>query len=162
MGLHFESCLFSFKPQIIATKAQLSQSFNPAKLDSFHIANKWNIVQEESSRAKTTKTGDLCISHSDKVEVMKNEFRNTVGENSLKGLYMIDALQRLNIDYHFQEEIEAFLQRQYENYNIIAGDNHNDIHDDCTSLQGYFVPAGHPSYSDTFYAKYHRQRDESL
>jgi len=49
MALHFYSCIFSSKPRIVATKAQHSEYFNPAKVDSLHIANKWNIVQERSS-----------------------------------------------------------------------------------------------------------------
>ncbi|KAH1087507.1 hypothetical protein GYH30_018867 [Glycine max] len=147
MALHFKTCIFSFKPhQIMTTKAQLSQSFNPAKLDSLHIANKWNIVQEERSSALFTKTGDLSINHSDKLEVVKNEFMNTVGENSLRGLYMIDAMQRLNIDYHFQEEIEEFLRRQYVNSTTIAGGYYgDDIHEIALRFrllrqQGFFVP----------------------
>jgi len=56
MALHFKLCILSFKPQIIiTTKAQLSHSFNPAKLDSLHIAIKWKIVQEERSTALLTK-----------------------------------------------------------------------------------------------------------
>jgi len=56
MALHFASCILSTKPQIIATKAQLSQYLNPAQLDSLHIANKWNIVQEDRSSAQVYKT----------------------------------------------------------------------------------------------------------
>ncbi|TKY66666.1 terpene synthase 13 [Spatholobus suberectus] len=59
---------------------------------------------------------------------------------------MVDAMQRLNIDYHFQEEIEAFLGRQYVNCNVIKGGYGNDIHEIALSFrllrqQGYFVPA---------------------
>ncbi|KHN45732.1 (3S,6E)-nerolidol synthase 2, chloroplastic/mitochondrial [Glycine soja] len=110
MALYFKLCILSFKPQIIiTTKAQLSHSFNPAKLDSLHIAIKWKIVQEERSTALLTKT-------------------------------------RLNIDYHFQEEIEAFLRRQYVNSSTIPGGYYgNDIHEIalCFRLlrqQGFFVP----------------------
>ncbi|XP_027347337.1 (3S,6E)-nerolidol synthase 1-like [Abrus precatorius] len=144
MALHFESCLVPLKPQIIATKAQLSQSFNPGKLDSLLTVNKWNIAQDERSRALLMKTGDLCINHSEKLEVVKHELRN-VGENSCKGLYMVDALQRLNIDYHFQDEIQAFLLRQYLNSNVLAGGTgHNDIHEIALRFrllrqQGHFV-----------------------
>ncbi|KAG4398537.1 hypothetical protein GLYMA_08G061600v4 [Glycine max] len=69
-----------------------------------------------------------------------------MGENTLRCLYMIDAVQRLNIDYHFQEEIEAFLRRQYVNSSTIPGGYYgNDIHEIalCFRLlrqQGFFVP----------------------
>ncbi|KAK7400446.1 hypothetical protein VNO78_11654 [Psophocarpus tetragonolobus] len=142
------SCVSSFKPHIIATKAQLSPTFNSSKFDSLLTANKWNIVQERSS-ALLTKTGDLSMNHSEKLEMVKNEFRKSVSvdEKPLKGLYMIDAMQRLNIDYHFKEEIEAFLRRQNMNCctNIASGFG-NDIHEIALRFrllrqQGYFVPA---------------------
>jgi (3S)-linalool synthase len=65
-----------------------------------------------------------------------------VGENSLKGLYMIDAMQRLNIDYHFQEEIEEFLTRYACGWN-----HHCDLHETALRFrllrqQGHFVPTG--------------------
>jgi len=41
---------------------------------------------------------------------------NTAGKDPLEGLVMIDTLQRLGIDYHFREEIEAFLNTQYMNF----------------------------------------------
>ncbi|ESW31213.1 hypothetical protein PHAVU_002G219200 [Phaseolus vulgaris] len=120
MALHFYSCIFSSKPRIVATKAQHSEYFNPAKVDSLHIANKWNIVQERSS-AQVYKTGNLSMNLSEKVEVVRNEFWKSVDEKSLKDLYMIDVMQRLNIDYHFKEEIEALLGKQYVNCSNIIG-----------------------------------------
>ena len=41
---------------------------------------------------------------------------NTAGKDPLEGLVMIDTLQRLGIDYHLREEIEAFLNTQYMNF----------------------------------------------
>ena len=38
---------------------------------------------------------------------------NEVGEGTFEVLLMIDAIQRLGIDNHFHDEIEAILQRQY-------------------------------------------------
>ncbi|KAK7368914.1 hypothetical protein VNO80_10947 [Phaseolus coccineus] len=145
MALHFDSCIFSSKPRIVATKAQLSEYFNPAKLDSLHTVNKWNIVQERSS-AQAYKKGDLSMNLSDKVEVVKNEFWKSVDEKSLKDLYMIDVMQRLNIDYHFQDEIEAFLGKQYVNCSIIGSGYGDHIHETALLFrllrqQGYFVPA---------------------
>ncbi|KAJ1376355.1 Terpenoid cyclases/protein prenyltransferase alpha-alpha toroid [Sesbania bispinosa] len=148
MALHFnfKSCrFFSFKPQsAVTTKAQLSQNFNPVQIDSLPNANKWNIVEEERSSA-LKKPRDLCIKHSEKLKMVKHELSN-VGENSLKGLHMIDAMQRLNIDYHFQEEIETFLQRNYVNSTTNSCGSGHDLHETALQFrllrqQGHFVPA---------------------
>ncbi|KAJ1396599.1 Terpenoid cyclases/protein prenyltransferase alpha-alpha toroid [Sesbania bispinosa] len=149
MELHLKWCFPSFKPQIVATKAQLSQRLNPAvKFDSFPTTNKWNIVQENQSTAWIS-SDDLSINHAEKLKKLKHVLRN-VSENSLQGICMIDAMQRLNIDYHFQEEIDAFLQRQY----VISstgtrGGYHyvpQDLHEIALSFrllrqQGHYVPA---------------------
>ncbi|KAI8000366.1 hypothetical protein LOK49_LG09G01721 [Camellia lanceoleosa] len=58
------------------------------------------------------KADDFCVKHEQKLKEAKRMLRK-VGENPLEGLVMIDNLQQLGIDYHFQEEIEALLQSQY-------------------------------------------------
>lgn len=60
---------------------------------------------------------------------------------------MVDAMQRLNIDYHFQDEIDAFLQRQYVISSPNWGDYGNDFHQIALCFRlfrqhGYYVPAG--------------------
>ncbi|XP_050893879.1 (3S,6E)-nerolidol synthase 1 isoform X2 [Lathyrus oleraceus] len=119
MSMHFKSCLSSLKLQIIPTNSQLP---------------KWNIDTVKLKRRNTL----IGISSSDKLEVVKHEFKN-VGESSLKGLHMIDVMQRLNIDYHFQEEIEAFLTREYVCH-------HHDLHEIALRFRllrqrGHFVPS---------------------
>jgi len=91
--------------------------------------------------------GDLSRNLSEKVEVVKNEFWNSVDANSFKDLYVIDVMQRLNIDHHFQEEIEAFLGKQYLNCSTVRSGYGDDIHETALLFrllrqQGYFVPAG--------------------
>lgn len=59
---------------------------------------------------------------------------------------MIDTVQRLGIDYYFQDEIEQILQRQsivFSNH----GDRHNDLQEVALRFrllrqQGYYVSAG--------------------
>ena len=59
---------------------------------------------------------------------------------------MIDAIQRLGIEYHFQEEIEALLQKTYMETNTDFGSYPNLYEISlCFRLlrqQGHYVPAG--------------------
>ncbi|RVW86368.1 putative terpene synthase 13 [Vitis vinifera] len=52
------------------------------------------------------------MKHAQNLEEVKSVL-NEVGEGTFEVLLMIDAIQRLDIDYHFHDEIEAILQRQY-------------------------------------------------
>ncbi|TXG49651.1 hypothetical protein EZV62_025526 [Acer yangbiense] len=55
---------------------------------------------------------DVRVKHERKLKVFK-QILIEVGEDPFEGLAMIDAVQRLGIDYHFQGEIEQILQRHY-------------------------------------------------
>ncbi|XP_014506575.1 (3S,6E)-nerolidol synthase 1-like [Vigna radiata var. radiata] len=139
MALHFMSCIFASRPPTVPAKAQHSEYFNPS--------NKWNFVPEERSSLEVYKTGDLSTNLSEKVEVVKNEVWKTVDESSFEGLCMIDVMQRLNIDYHFQDEIETFLEKQYANYSSAGSGYGNHIHEIALRFRllrqhGYFVPEG--------------------
>ncbi|OWM91364.1 hypothetical protein CDL15_Pgr000308 [Punica granatum] len=78
------------------------------------------------------------------------EVRHLVGKvekGSLESLLMADALQRLGIDYHFEEEMQSLLREQFF---ISTFDGHrasnNSLHEValCFRLllqEGYYVPA---------------------
>ncbi|KAF8411308.1 hypothetical protein HHK36_003855 [Tetracentron sinense] len=81
------------------------------------------------------------IEHKHKLEEIKLIFGKI--EDPLESLIMIDALQRLGIDYHFQEEIKTSLSRQYGNFHA-SGDG--ILYEIALSFRllrqdGYHVPA---------------------
>ncbi|XP_030513235.1 (3S,6E)-nerolidol synthase 1-like [Rhodamnia argentea] len=55
---------------------------------------------------------DIRGQHERRLEEVKQLFKRVRGD-SLESLVMVDALQRLAIDYRFEDEIEALLQRHF-------------------------------------------------
>ncbi|XP_077242145.1 (3S,6E)-nerolidol synthase 1-like [Tasmannia lanceolata] len=48
---------------------------------------------------------------------------------TLEGMTMIDSLQRLGIDYHFQEEIETVLNFHHRSFDVSTGFSHRSLYD---------------------------------
>lgn len=62
-------------------------------------------------------------------------------------LVMIDAIQRLTLDHHFNEEIQEMLQKHHHRSLIASGSDHLQLHEAALSFRllrqhGYHVPAG--------------------
>lgn len=81
--------------------------------------------------------------HQKKLRSLKHML-NKEGEDAFEGLAMVDAIQRLGIEYHFQEEIDMILQRHYMMHGT---HNYNDLHEAALSFRllrqaGYHVLAG--------------------
>lgn len=94
--------------------------------------------------------GDILVQHSQKLELFRNVLSNLAELEALEGLNMIDAVQRLGIDYHFQQEIDQILHKQM-NIMISA---HGDLHEVSLRFrllrqQGYFVPDGKYNFRGT-------------
>lgn len=80
-----------------------------------------------------------------KVRILKNVLREI--EDPWECVNLIDATQRLGIDYHFQEEIEAVLQRQYVLFHAVRSNPETDLHRAALLFrlfrqQGYLVSTG--------------------
>ena len=96
---------------------------------------------------------DFYVKHAQRFDEVRNAFRET-GENGVEGLKMIDAVQRFGIDYHFNEEIEAILQRQYMNVSNHGG-SIQDLYEVALRFrllrqQGFHVPAGGISFDFSY------------
>ncbi|KAL3519579.1 hypothetical protein ACH5RR_017728 [Cinchona calisaya] len=87
----------------------------------------------------------LCMKHAKKLMHVRHMLE-AEKEDPLKDLTLIDAIQRLGIDHHFQEEIEAALWRQYVSHkNFFDQSQALDEISLCFRLlrqQGYHVPQG--------------------
>ncbi|MBA0569524.1 hypothetical protein Golob_003245 [Gossypium lobatum] len=91
-------------------------------------------------------TDEFLDEYASKLEGFKRVFK-LVSEDPLQGLTMIDAIQRLGIDHHFQHEIEQVLQRQFMLSANGNGFHNYDLHEVALRFrllrqEGYFVPAG--------------------
>ncbi|XP_062087438.1 (3S,6E)-nerolidol synthase 2, chloroplastic/mitochondrial-like [Humulus lupulus] len=71
------------------------------------------------------------------------------GEDPFEGLKMIDAIQRLGIDYIFEEEIDGILQSQshHKFFNEFEHHHQDDLHEVALRFRllrqhGHFIPAG--------------------
>nr|WNI01967.1 terpene synthase [Psidium guajava] len=113
---------------------------NPFK-DYIHPTGKPNFAVEDDIRGR----------HERKLEEMKQLFKHVRGD-SLESLAVVDALQRLAIDYHFEDEIEAFLQRhflistsQYHSHRVDA----NNLHEAALRFR-LLRQGGYPIPSDVF------------
>ncbi|XP_010646705.2 (3S,6E)-nerolidol synthase 1 isoform X2 [Vitis vinifera] len=89
-------------------------------------------------------TDEFYNEHAQKLKEVKHVF-SKLGEDAMESMMMIDAIQRLGIDHHFEEEIEAVLQKQYMKSSI-HGDCDEDLYEVALRFrllrqEGYTVPA---------------------
>ncbi|KAL9346803.1 hypothetical protein Peur_061656 [Populus x canadensis] len=112
---------------------------------------KWSVSQKQTLAFGPTKQYPITINNDDsdtgyaeKLQTFKHILRKE-GEEPIQGLAMIDAIQRLSIDYHFQEEIDSILTRQSMLLSTIHSDN--NLYEVALRFrllrqQGYHVSAG--------------------
>ncbi|KAI6704855.1 hypothetical protein NL676_007817, partial [Syzygium grande] len=78
---------------------------------------------------------DIRGRHERSLEEVKQLFKQVRGD-SLESLVMVDALQRLAIDYQFEDEIEALLQKHF----LISTSQSHSHHIDANNLHGTALP----------------------
>ncbi|KAL6977682.1 putative terpene synthase 13 [Sarracenia purpurea var. burkii] len=95
-------------PQIGKTTTHNWRIAEDFKLNSSHLKH------ENHQKAHHNFSDEFYLRHKQKVNEVREVLQRKVGESpSEGGLVMVDTLQRLCIDYHFQEEIEGFLEKQF-------------------------------------------------
>ncbi|KAM7486351.1 hypothetical protein LguiA_002360 [Lonicera macranthoides] len=120
-------------------KWQIAQDLTLISTPSKHrhyIAKDYTTFSDEFYTSQAQKMGDMMCT------LLK------VGEDPLEGLMLVDAVQRIGIDYHFQNEIDAILEREYVNFTNSSSRerNYQDLFHVSLSFrllrqQGYYVPA---------------------
>ncbi|TKY71585.1 (3S,6E)-nerolidol synthase 1 [Spatholobus suberectus] len=56
---------------------------------------------------------DIYIQQALVLKEVKHVLKKLISEDPMESLYMVDTIQRLGIEHHFEEEIEAALQKQH-------------------------------------------------
>ncbi|XP_050369883.1 (3S,6E)-nerolidol synthase 1 [Argentina anserina] len=145
----------AFNPQLAPGSSHNSRSnliqLTPKKTPNFQIRGiheDFSLLSSFSTPRKLinyeTKHGrtmdDISVQHFQKLELFRNVLRTVAKLDALEGLNMIDAIQRLGIDYHFQQEIDEILHKQMSI--VSAYDNLHEVALRFRLLrqQGYFVP----------------------
>ncbi|XP_061336436.1 (3S,6E)-nerolidol synthase 1-like [Gastrolobium bilobum] len=108
-----------------------------------NIALKQNIHISENRNSKEA----LHMRHAKALEEVKRVF-NKARHNADGGLYIVDSIQRLGIEYHFEEEIKTTLERKYRMLRIhnYQGNNFQEMSEVSLQFrllrqQGYYIPA---------------------
>ncbi|CAL5408281.1 unnamed protein product [Camellia sinensis] len=148
----------------------MAAATNTTTTTTISTTHKWGISVAEDLKCLTphsTFTDEISAKQEQQLEEVRSVLRK-VGEkeDSLKGLVMIDALQRLGIDYHFREDIETVLHSQYMNSSSHSfTDQREDLYEVSTHFrllrqQGYNVPTGVWDVFDKFKDKDGRFKTE--
>ncbi|KAK7362995.1 hypothetical protein VNO77_05120 [Canavalia gladiata] len=112
----------------------------------FTIASKQTIhISDNGIKGRDT----LQIRHAKALKEVKRELVDMARQNEDQGLFMVDSIQRLGIDHHFEEEIETILKRK--NYLLLRvhscqGNDYQELSKVALQFrllrqQGYYIHA---------------------
>ncbi|KAG6469938.1 (3S,6E)-nerolidol synthase 1-like isoform X1 [Zingiber officinale] len=132
---------------------QRSSCLHPKFVASLHNSSSSNPLHFR--KQQTTKPyhyndhqKSLCLRHTDKLQDVRRIVDETKGEKET--LFLIDSLQKLCVDYHFEEEIEAKMHSLYEKQSkIIDGEPNNIV--EVSLLFRLLRQAQYPISTDVFY-----------
>lgn len=115
------------------------------------IANFHPSIWKDHFFSPSSETMQIDVEMEEQAKQLKGEVKKMLmisNGNPLKILSLVDSIQRLNVSYHFENEIDQILEKIYVNHSdstCIDGDD--DLH--TVSLlfrllrqQGYKIPCG--------------------
>ncbi|XP_059439321.1 (3S,6E)-nerolidol synthase 1-like [Corylus avellana] len=152
MALSTKAFFASSIPPIAPKRIPQTPNSNPFSLTSLPSAHKdWSIAHQDNAILWSTPLerergrDGFSLQHEQKMEECGHVLRKVRKDDPFESLNMINAVQRLGIDYYFQQEIEAILHSQYLKY-IAHGDCGHELHEVALRFrllrqQGYHVPA---------------------
>nr|GMC70144.1 (-)-germacrene D synthase-like [Ipomoea batatas] len=96
------------------------------------ISKAWKDLNQECLHPTPVPMKEIDPSEEREVQQLKEEVRKLLiaaPPASLEKLELVDKIQRLGVDYHFEKEIEASLQHIFDNYdNCNKGDDENNLY----------------------------------
>ncbi|XP_022941968.1 (3S,6E)-nerolidol synthase 1-like [Cucurbita moschata] len=149
------SLLFFLPPPItLMSQSKIPKAFhnhsrlfkNPIEKPGFGD-KKWSIRADSSSFNLLNFADGLGLVEAPaKLDILRHLLRHQTGDYSLECLSLIDATQRLGIDYHFQQEIQVVLQSLYVSSNHQQDTN---LHYTCLLFR-LLRQQGYPVSTDSF------------
>ncbi|XP_050214272.1 (3S,6E)-nerolidol synthase 1-like isoform X1 [Mercurialis annua] len=118
----------------------------PLAKDHFRLAKHHKLHSSSLKSSHFPVTDDCRRKYEDKLKAFKYILiSKSTKEDAFQGLLMVDAIQRLDVEHHFEEEIDAII---LNNYNLIPSTHHDrDLYEVALRFrllrqEGYFMPAG--------------------
>ncbi|XP_022878022.1 (3S,6E)-nerolidol synthase 1-like isoform X1 [Olea europaea var. sylvestris] len=109
---------------------------------TYELSKNHQILLNERS-FKSYWQDEFSTEYEQKLKDVRELLKSEELENQIESLMLVDAAQRLGVDYHFQEEIESVLRRHYMEATSFDGYTLHDLSLFFRLLRehGYFIPA---------------------